>query len=124
TENDRELLRVMTPQTGLQTKFLNTTVQEIAKNCLALSAAGLKRRNIRNELGQTEGVYLEPLHEIAESGRNWAVRLEERFNGAWGRDISHLFTEMSYENNPSVLRAPAPVQAQKKIFVPGAKNGG
>ena len=124
TENDRELLRVMTPQTGLQTKFLNTTVQEIAKNCLALSEAGLKRRNIRNELGQTEGVYLEPLHEIAESGRNWAVRLEERFNGAWGRDISHLFTEMSYENNPSVLRAPAPVQAQKKIFVPGAKNGG
>src|SRR5690606_5386545 len=65
TENDRELLRVMTPQTGLQTKFMGTTVQEIAKNCLALSEEGLKRRNVRNEHGQTEGVYLEPLHEIA-----------------------------------------------------------
>ena len=123
TENDRELLRVLTPQTGLQTKFMGTTVQEIAKNCLALSEEGLKRRNVRNELGQTEGVYLEPLHEIADTGRNWAVRLEERFNTVWGGNINRLFEEMSYEANPSVLRAPAPAQAQKKIFIPGAKNG-
>ena len=113
----------MTPQTGLQTKFMGTTVQEIAKNCLALSEEGLKRRNIRNERGQTEGVYLEPLHEIADTGRNWAVRLEERFNTVWGGNINRLFEEMSYEANPSVLRAPAPAQAQKKIFIPGAKNG-
>lgn len=124
TNQDRDYLRVMTPQHGLQTPFMNTTVQEMAKNCLALSEAGLKRRGIQNENGQDERIYLEPLHEIATSGRNWAMRLEERFRKEWKGDINHLFREMSYEANPSVLRAPAPVQAQKKIFIPGAKNGG
>lgn len=123
TTQDRDYLRVMTPQHGLQTPFMNTTVQEMAKNCLALSEAGLKRRGVQNENGQDERIYLEPLHEIAASGRNWAVRLEERFRNEWKGDISHLFTEMSYEANPSVLRAPAPLQKPKKVYIPGAKNG-
>lgn len=83
----------------------------------------MKRRGVKNEHGQDERIYLEPLHEIAKSGLNWAQRLESRFRNEWKGDISHLFTEMSYEANPSVLRAPAPVQAQRKIYIPGAKNG-
>jgi len=125
TNQDRDYLRIMTPRDGLQTPFMNTTVQELAKNCLALSEEGLKRRGIKNENGQDERIYLEPLHEIATSGRNWAMRLEERFRNEWKGDITHLFREMSYEANPSVLRAPAPVQAvSRKVYIPGAKNGG
>ncbi|HYD17014.1 MAG TPA: glutamate-cysteine ligase family protein [Patescibacteria group bacterium] len=127
-DQDRDYLRVMTPETGLQTKFLNTTVQEIAKNALALSEAGLKRRAILNDKGQDETIYLEPLKEIVESGRNWAVRLEEKFNGEWKGDIARVFNEMNYGNNPSVLTTsnglviPANSNQPKKLILPGDKD--
>jgi glutamate--cysteine ligase len=104
TEEDRDYLRAQTPITGLQTPFMGTTVQDIAKNCLALSEAGLKRRDIRDEHGNDESVYLAPLHEIAESGMNLAQRLLEKFHNAWGGDIKPLFKEQSYENEPSILK--------------------
>lgn len=118
TDQDRVYLRIMTPQQGLQTTFMGTTVQELAKNCLALAESGLKRRGVLNTAGQDESVYLEPLHEIAESGRNWAVRLTERFNTVWNGDINRLFEEMDYANNPSVLRAPQAVPAAKRVILP------
>jgi len=108
TNEDRDYLRIMTPQHGLQTPFMGTTVQEIAKNVLALSEAGLKRRNILNEKGQDESVYLAPLHEIAETGRNWAQRLLDLYNGPWKRDINEVFKVMNYENNPSVFKIDSP----------------
>jgi glutamate--cysteine ligase len=124
SNEDRDYLRIMTPMHGLQTPFMNgtTTVQEIAKNCLALAEAGLRRRGIRNEHGQDESIYLEPLKEIAESGRNWAQRLTESYNGPWKGDIKHLFNEMNYARNPSVLTLPQPAAAPaaaKRIIMPG-----
>lgn len=123
TNQDRDYLRIMTPSHGLQTPFMGTTVQDIAKNCLALAEEGLKRRGVKNEAGQDERIYLEPLNEIADTGRNWAQRLEERFKTVWKGDISHVFTEMSYAANPSVLRAPALAQkaqaAAPRIIMPG-----
>lgn len=114
--HDRDWLRAMTPQHGLQTPFMGTTVQEIAKNCLALSKEGLKRRGVLDAKGNDESVYLEPLHEIAESGLNWALRLDARFKKEWNGDIRHLFNEMSYEAEPSVLKyakaAPAAIEVQ------------
>jgi glutamate--cysteine ligase len=112
TNEDREYLRAETPRTGLQTPFMGTTVQEIAKNMLAISEAGLKRRAITDGNGNDESVYLEPLHEIANTGKNWAVRLIESFYGRWGGKIEKLFEEQSYEKHPSVLKAaPAPAAA-------------
>lgn len=121
TQPEREYLRNITPRDGLQTPFGNTTVQEIAKNMLALSHAGLKRRNIIDAKGNDESVYLEPLHEIAESGRTWALRLAERYRGPWKGDLTHLFNEMSYEAEPSVLK-PAIAVPSAKIFVPKVSN--
>lgn len=105
SQQDRDYLRIMTPQHGLQTPFMGTTVQDIAKNCLALSEAGLKRRAILDIRGNTEAVYLEPLHEIAGSGLNWAQRMEAKFHNEWGGNVAPMFYEMRYGNNPSVLQA-------------------
>lgn len=105
TEEDREYLRSMTPMQALQTPFLGTTVQEIAKNVLALSDAGLKNRNIKNEKGQDERIYLEPLHEIAQSGRTLAQRLLEKYENEWNRDITKIFDEYRMDK-------------KSKIFVP------
>lgn len=116
-QQDRDYLRIMTPQHGLQTPFMGTTVQDIAKNCLALSREGLKRRGVKNKEGADESIYLTPLHEIAESGLNWALRLEAKFNGEWKGDISNLFREMSYEAEPSVLKMQVALPAAKETVI-------
>lgn len=103
TEEDREHLRARAPVDGLQTAFMGTTVQEIARDMLALSAQGLRNRNILDDQGRNEAQYLEPLHEIVNSGMNWANRLIHSYNHEWKQDISKLFNEMSYRRNPSVL---------------------
>jgi glutamate--cysteine ligase len=120
TLEEREYLRLMTPQKGLQTPFMNgtTNVQEIAKNCLKLAEEGLKRRNIKDAAGNDESVYLAPLHEIANSGKNWAQRLLEKYHGEWKGDINKLFAEMSYENEPSVLKSAAPSPAAATRIAP------
>ncbi len=109
TNDDREYLRKQTPKSGLQTPFMGTTVQEIAKNCVALSEAGLKRRAIKDENGNDESIYLAPLHEIADSGKNWAVRLLERFYGRWQGNIDKVFVEQDYGRQPSVIKPKTPV---------------
>jgi glutamate--cysteine ligase len=111
SNEDRDYLRIMTPMHGLQTPFMNgtTTVQEIAKNCLALAEQGLKRRAVLDAQGRDESIYLEPLKEIATSGRNWAQRLVEQYNGPWKGDLKNLYTLMNYENEPSVLKLVQPV---------------
>jgi glutamate--cysteine ligase len=121
TNQDRDYLRMMVPQHGLQTPFMGTTVQDLAKNCLAIAESGLKRRNILNAEGKDESVYLEPLHEIASSGRNWAQRLEERYKGIWNGDIRQVFNDMNYANQPSVLKPESKliVPPPKRIQIPG-----
>lgn len=132
TNEDRDYLRIMTPQHGLQTPFMGTTVQEIAKNVLALSEGGLKRRAQLNEKGEDESIYLAPLHEIAETGRNWAQRLLDLYNGPWNHDINEVYKVMNYANNPSVFKidspsalpTPANVNAPAKSSAPAAKKPG
>jgi glutamate--cysteine ligase len=117
TNEDREYLRREAPRTGLQTPFLGTTLQELAKNFLVLSEAGLKRRNIRDDKGHNESIYLAPLHEIANSGRNWAQRLLDKYEGEWHGNIDKIFDEMDYAKSPSVLN---PEFAAKPLPQPAA----
>jgi glutamate--cysteine ligase len=107
---DREYLREQTPVTGLQTPFLGGTVQDVALNVLALSDQGLNNRNILDDHGRNEAQYLEPLHEIANSGLNWADRLIQKYNTEWKQDIAKVFNEMSYRQAPSVLSSPSAAQ--------------
>ncbi len=108
THADREYLREQTPKTGLQTPFMGTTVQDIAKSMLALSQAGLRRRGVLDNRGNDESLYLEPLHEIAHSGLNWSRRLRHRLENEWGGDVRRVYDAMNYANAPSVLaEAPA-----------------
>jgi glutamate--cysteine ligase len=118
SQQDRDYLRAMTPNTGLQTRFNGEQVQDVAIRCLMLSQGGLKRRGILNEKGQDESVYLDPLFEIAASGLNWAQRNEHRFRNEWNGDISRLFNAMSYANEPSVLKVQTPSPAARRIILP------
>lgn len=105
SNDDREYLRATTPKQGLQTAFMGTTVQDIAKNMLVISQEGLRRRGVLDAKGNDESLYLEPLHEIAHSGLNVSQRLKQRLQGEWNGDIRKVFDAMSYANAPSVLQA-------------------
>ncbi len=115
TEGQRDYLRAQTPVTGLYTPFMGTTVQDIAKNALALSQAGLQRRGLLDAKGNDESIYLEPLHAIADSGVNWAEHLRRRLQGEWNGDLTKVFKAMNYANAPSLLRdssfRPLPAQS-------------
>lgn len=117
TNAERDQLRDDVPRTGLQTKFRNGTVQDIARQFIAIAADGLQRQANVNGQGQDERMYLAPLQEIADSGLNWSRRLTARFNTAWKGDISHLFKEMDYAAAPSVL-GPAPaIPLNRKVIL-------
>jgi len=66
------------PQEGLARIINNRTLQEVAKEVLAISTRGLQRR-AKIEGGQDESCYLEPLLEIAETGRTVATKMIEYF---------------------------------------------
>ena len=57
---------------------------DLAKECLALREAGLKRRDYRDSDGRDETRYLAPLQEFAARGTTPAEELLEKYNGPWG----------------------------------------
>ncbi|MCG2841066.1 glutamate--cysteine ligase [Sandaracinobacter sp. RS1-74] len=69
------------------------SVQALAKEVLAIAAGGLDRRARLNAAGDSEAGFLEPLWEIAESGRTLAEHWLERFHGPWGGKIDPIWDE-------------------------------
>ncbi len=113
SDQDREYLRKNAPVSALATPFMGTNLQEIAKNMLALAQKGLQNRAVLNDMGQDESLYLDPLHEIAESGMTWADRLIYQYENNWNGNLSPVFNAMSYKNKPSVLKCMSSVFPSK-----------
>ncbi|MEJ8571052.1 glutamate--cysteine ligase [Microbaculum marinum] len=96
TAEERQRLRDEVPRTALKTPFRDTTVQEIARQTVAIAQEGLKRR-ARGYGGEADETrFIEELSEIAETGVTPAEFLLDRYNGAWGGDIDRVFEECSY----------------------------
>ncbi|QMW21497.1 glutamate--cysteine ligase [Sandaracinobacteroides saxicola] len=72
------------------------TLQALAKDVLAIADAGLNRRARLNGSGDSEAGFLQPLHEIADSGLTLADRHLEAFNGVWGGDINRVFEDARF----------------------------
>jgi glutamate--cysteine ligase len=96
TQAERERLRLDVPRLGLKTKFRGGTVQEIARQVVALARAGLARRRRLDSAGQDEGHYLETLSEIVDSGRTQAEKLLEDYATRWGGRIDPIFAQEAY----------------------------
>ncbi len=80
---------------GLKGKVAGRTIQDVAKDFIAIAAQGLKAR-ARIENGEDERVYLAPLSEIAESGVTPAERLLDLYNGPWQGDASRAYQATAY----------------------------
>ena len=93
---ERQTLRDAVPRQALNAKIRSRAVRDVAKDCLALSEAGLKRRGFRDSDGRDESRYLDPLHEIVARGMTPAEELLEKYNGAWGKSVEPVFEEYAY----------------------------
>src|SRR2546423_3072993 len=90
---ERQQLRDDVPRAGFAAKIRERTMLELAKECLALSEAGLARRNRRNAEPSDETRYLLPIEYFAERGITPAEALLEKYYGPWRRSVEPAFDE-------------------------------
>jgi glutamate--cysteine ligase len=91
--DEREQLRADVPKQALKAFVAGRSVQDIAREALALARAGLQRRAYLDEAGRDETRHLAYAEEIVASGRTQAERLLERYHGPWNGSVKPAFTE-------------------------------
>ncbi len=96
TEAERWELRRTVPKLALKTPFRQGTVQDIAREMLAISEAGLKARHRLDSRFQDETQYLGTVRRIVSSGQTPAEEMLEKYHTVWGGDIDHVFQEYAY----------------------------
>ncbi|MEO0982185.1 MAG: glutamate--cysteine ligase [Pseudomonadota bacterium] len=97
TAPQREALRRAAPVLGLNAPTpCGRTLQDVAKDALAIARGGLKARAKLGTAGDDETGFLSELDEIADSGLTPAERLLERYHNEWGRDVTRVFEALAY----------------------------
>ncbi len=96
TVAEQAALRDQVPRLGLRATFRDRTVQDLAKEVLEISRAGLAARNRLNRKLRDETGFLDPLWTIAESGQTPAEVMLDAFYSRWNGEIDPVFTECAY----------------------------
>lgn len=96
TAEDRDAMRKTVPLLGLRTPIAGRSVQEVAKDVLAIARQGLRSRAKLNGVGDDESGFLAELDEIAATGMTPAQRLLDRYHGEWKRDINKVYEHCAY----------------------------
>ena len=89
-------MRNLVPVKGLKTPFRNTTILEIARQALEISRKGLANRAKLNVDGDDETRFLDPLFEVAMTGKCDSERLLSKFHSVWGGSVDPVFLEYAY----------------------------
>ena len=93
----REDLRASVPRLGLDAPLPGGgCLRDIAGEVLDIAHAGLAARARLDGGGSDETGFLDPLREIARSGKVPAQALLDRYNGAWGGDVTRVYEEMKF----------------------------
>jgi len=90
---DYVAVRNLVPELGLGAPWQSGTLRDLARPVVAIATEGLRRRNICNADSVTEAAYLAPLEAIAAGELTQAEHWLQRYHGAWGGDISQIWTE-------------------------------
>ena len=94
TMEEREHLRNAVPAQALDAPLpRGGTLRDLAAHVLDIAHHGLTARARLDSTGSSEAGFLEPLHEIVESGKVPAQRLLEKYHGAWNGDIARVYEE-------------------------------
>ena len=87
TVEEMRALRTEVPRLALKATIRGRSLQDIARDAVAIARDGLIARGLGEE------IYLAPLEEIAASGMTQAERWLQRHATAWGGDVSRIFAE-------------------------------
>ena len=93
---ERLAIAAAVPTLGLKTPFRSGTLQDVARDVVAIATAGLKARKRLSRHGRDESGFLDPLAEIAASGRTPAEELLDAYRGEWGGRIEPVFDATVY----------------------------
>jgi glutamate--cysteine ligase len=93
---ERQALRDDVPRLALKASIRGRTVLEVARECLALSRAGLVRRARLDAEGDDETIYLETLERIVTRGVTPAEEMLEKFHGPWRGSVDPVYDEYAY----------------------------
>lgn len=96
TAEERQKLRDDVPRLGFKAMIRNRGLLSVTREALALSRAGLTRRQCFDPYGADETRYLKPLDEFAERGETPAEELLRKFYGPWGGSVDPVFAEYAY----------------------------
>ena len=89
-------LRGEVTRQGLKATIAGRTVQDVARDMLAIAHQGLKNRNRLSGGMVDETNYLGELEDIAETGVTAAERLLELYHGAWQGNVGEVFEAFAY----------------------------
>lgn len=98
----RQTMRQQVPRDGLTTPVGSQDMKWLAREVLAMSEAGLKARGAKNDAGEDERVFLEPLQQVADDGWTQARRLIDHFKTSWGEDVDRVYRELAYRPGGAV----------------------
>ncbi|MEQ9559692.1 MAG: glutamate--cysteine ligase [Rhodospirillales bacterium] len=96
TEDEREAMRRDVPKTALKTPFRDKQVKDIACEVLCIARQGLKNRARLDAVGLDESHFLQPMHQICDSGMTQAEELLVAYERRWKGSIDPVFTEYAY----------------------------
>jgi glutamate--cysteine ligase len=94
--HERQSLRDDVPRLGFKSRIRDRYLFEIAKECLALSHAGLRRRGHVDHFGRDETRHLEPLDRIIDSGQAPAEEMLAKFHGSWQGSVEPAYEEYAF----------------------------
>jgi len=92
----RDQLRLDTARLGLRAMVGTQTVQDVAKQVVAISRAGLKRRARAGAMAPDESHFIEPLQSIADSGLTMGEYTAHHFIHDLKGDARRLLAEVSF----------------------------
>jgi glutamate--cysteine ligase len=96
TAEERQKLRDDVPRLGFKAIIRNRDLLSVTREALALSRAGLARRQRHDAYGADETRYLKPLDKFVERGETPAEELLRKFYGPWGGVVDPVFAEYAY----------------------------
>jgi glutamate--cysteine ligase len=96
TRADRAALKAAVPRQALEATVAGRTVRDVARDMLSIARAGLSARARLDGAGRDEGLYLDPLDAIAETGQTLADRMLASYHGNWRESVDPVFEEFAY----------------------------
>ena len=94
----RDALRVAASVDALQAKVGKIDMQDLARELLAISEAGLKARAQPGADGMIpdETHFLDALKDSVETGKSPADELLDHYNGDWNGELNRIYADYSY----------------------------